>query len=102
MGCPKCGSEDRHKAGFVREVQRWRCRSCGCKSTRSTAWEKPVEMRREALRFYLEGMGFRAIGRALGVSNVTVLKWIRAFGEEAQRDRKPEDPPGARRISPQS
>lgn len=93
MDCPKCGSGDHHKAGFVGDAQRWRCRSCGCKFTRGTSWEKPMEMRRQALRLYLEGMGFRAIGRVLGVSNVTVLKWIRAFGEEAERERKPEEPP---------
>jgi len=33
---------------------------------------------------YLEGLGFRSIGRILGVSNVSVLKWIREFGQKAQ------------------
>jgi hypothetical protein len=32
---------------------------------------------------YLEGLGFRSIGRVLGVSNVAVLKWIRSFGLKA-------------------
>ena len=50
-------------------------------------------MKRQALELYLEGMGFRAIGRVLKVSNVTVLKWIRAFGEAAEREHKPEPPP---------
>ncbi|MFV0386071.1 MAG: hypothetical protein ACK5L9_19080, partial [Paracoccus sp. (in: a-proteobacteria)] len=45
------------------------------------------------LQLYLEGMGFRAIGRVLKVSNVTVLKWIRSFGEEVERARKPGPPP---------
>ena len=52
-----------------------------------------MALRRRALQLYLEGMGFRAIGRVLGVSNVTVLNWIRAFGEEAERLRSPEPPP---------
>ncbi|MEZ5837386.1 MAG: hypothetical protein R3D03_16930 [Geminicoccaceae bacterium] len=51
------------------------------------------EIRRRALQLYLEGMGFRAIGRVLGVSNVAVLKWIRAFGEEVERMRRPGPPP---------
>ncbi|KAA6325509.1 hypothetical protein EZS27_025290 [termite gut metagenome] len=38
--------------------------------------------RKKALQLYLEGLGFRSIGRYLGVSNVTILKWIRSFGEE--------------------
>jgi outer membrane scaffolding protein for murein synthesis (MipA/OmpV family) len=41
-------------------------------------------MKRFALHLYLEGLGFRSIGRILGVSNVSVLKWIRAFGEQAE------------------
>jgi transposase len=39
-------------------------------------------MKKDALRLYLEGLGFRSIGRFLGVSNVSVLNWIRSFGEE--------------------
>ena len=37
-----------------------------------------------ALHLYLEGMGFRAIGRVLSVSNVTVLQWIKAIGKSLQ------------------
>ena len=32
-----------------------------------------MEIKRQALQLYLEGLGFRAIGRLLGVSNVAVL-----------------------------
>ena len=39
-------------------------------------------MKKLALQLYLVGFGFRSIGRVLGVSNVTVLNWIRAFGEQ--------------------
>jgi len=34
------------------------------------------------LQLYLEGLGSPAIGRILKVSNVSVLKWIRSFGEK--------------------
>ena len=30
----------------------------------------------------MEGVGFRSIGRILNFSNVAILKWIRAFGEQ--------------------
>lgn len=93
MHCPKCGSEERHKAGFIGENQRWRCKGCGCKYTRSSPRGAPASLKRQALHLYLEGMGFRAIGRILQVSNVAVLKWIRAFGEEVERARKPGPPP---------
>ena len=48
-------------------------------------------MKRFALKLYLEGMGFRAIGRILNVSNVAVLKWIRKFGEELPPPTPPEE-----------
>jgi uncharacterized protein YjcR len=49
---------------------------------KSTA--KPKSMKKQALHLYLEGLGFRSIGRFLGVSNVSVLNWIRSFGKEVQ------------------
>jgi hypothetical protein len=59
--------------------QRYRCKSCGYNYTTGFRG-KPVELRQQARKLYLEGLGFRAIGRLLEVSNVTVLNWIRAYG----------------------
>ncbi len=36
-----------------------------------------------ALALYLEGLGFRAIGRVLKVSYVTVFGWIKEYGKKA-------------------
>jgi transposase-like protein len=44
----------------------------------------PLELKKQALHLYLEGLGFRSIGRILKVSNVAVLKWIKKFGEEVK------------------
>ena len=85
MDCPKCKSSQYTKAGIVNGKQRYKCRECHYLYTvveKSTA--KPMAMKRHALHLYLEGLGFRSIGRILGVSNVSVLKWIRAFGEQAE------------------
>lgn len=43
-----------------------------------------MEYKKKALQLYLEGVGFRSIGRLLKVSNVTVLNWIRSFGEQVK------------------
>jgi len=83
MKCSKCGSESNVKNGFVKTKQRYKCKSCGCNYTveiKSTT--RPMSLKKNALHLYLEGLGFRSIGRYLGVSNVTVLKWIRSFGQE--------------------
>jgi hypothetical protein len=39
-------------------------------------------LKKDALILYLEGLGFRSIGRVLHVSHVTVFNWIKAFGEK--------------------
>lgn len=82
MDCPKCNFTEKIKNGIVNCRQRYKCKNCGYTYTvtqRST--EYPDTVKRQALHLYLEGLGFRSIGRFLGVSNVTVLNWIRSFGE---------------------
>ena len=83
MNCPKCKSDKKIKAGFIKARQRYKCKECGYHFSvelKSTA--KPISMKKAALHLYLEGLGFRSIGRFLGVSNVSVLKQIRNFSKE--------------------
>ena len=85
MNCPKCNSSNKVKSGKIKDRQRYKCKGCGCNYTvemKSTA--KPKSQKKLALHLYLEGLGFRSIGRILGVSNVSVLNWIRDFGEKIQ------------------
>ena len=73
------------KSGKIKDKQRYKCKKCGCNYTveiKSTA--KPKYLKKQALHLYLEGLGFRSIGRFLGVSNVSVLNWIRDFGQKVQ------------------
>jgi hypothetical protein len=49
---------------------------------KSTAFSTSVK--RQALQLYLEGLGFRSIGRFLGVSHVSVQRWIKKFGQELE------------------
>ena len=55
-----------------------------CKSDKIVNNGKVRGKQRMAIHLYLENMGFRAIGRVIEVSNVAVLKWIRAAGEWIQ------------------
>jgi len=92
MDCPRCKSSHYVKAGFVKDVQRYKCKECQylyTVSEKSTA--KSIGMRRQALHLYLEGLGFSSIERILGVSNVSVMKWIRAFGEQANNIQSKQD-----------
>ncbi len=85
MQCPKCKSERFTKDGIVKCKQRYKCKTCGFRYTvtrKST--EKPLSLKRHALQLYLEGLGFRSIGRVLNVSNVSILNWIRQFGTQVK------------------
>ncbi|WP_319506211.1 IS1 family transposase [uncultured Methanolobus sp.] len=85
MNCPRCKSSSHKKNGRIDGRQRYRCHDCGynysveIKSTASS-----MSVKRQALQLYLEGLGFRSIGRFLGVSHVSVQKWIRKFGSELE------------------
>jgi len=85
MDCPKCNSSHSIKSGKINGRQRYKCKECDFNYTvilKSTA--KHNSLKKSALHLYLEGLGFRSIGRILGVSNVSVLNWIRSFGEKVQ------------------
>ena len=89
MDCPKCRGSENRKDGIVRGMQRYMCRNCGYRYTvERRSGTASVATKRQALQLYLEGLGLRAIGRILGVSNVSVLRWIRGFGEQVMTLKK--------------
>jgi transposase-like protein len=73
--CRRCNSAASSRAGYVGKEQRYKCKDCGYHFTMNRRGFSP-EIKRLAIHLYLEGMGFRAIGRILGVSDVAVAKWI--------------------------
>ena len=42
-----------------------------------------AEIKQRALALYGEGLGLRAIGRLLGYSQVSIMKWVEQAGEKA-------------------
>ena len=84
MQCPKCVSKEYVRSGFTRGKQRYQCRKCKCNFTQSQKRGASLETRLRALQLYLEGVGFRAIGRIMGVNNVTVLNWVRSMGKSVK------------------
>ena len=82
MNCPKCKSEKNVKDGIIKGKQRFKCKDCSYRYT-VEGRGKSNSMKKDALRLYLEGLGFRSIGRFLNVSHVAVFNWIKSFGKEA-------------------
>ena len=79
--CPHCHSAERQvKSGFNRTgTQRLQCQSCRRQYTPAPNPLGYDEKTREAaLKLYLEGNGFRRIGRLLGVNHQSVANWVTA------------------------
>jgi transposase len=81
--CPKCSSEGCTKDGIAKGRQRYRCKACDYRHTVSYRGINPA-IKRQALQLYLEGLGFRSIGRFLNCSHVAVYNWIKAYGESIE------------------
>ena len=79
--CPHCQDSSRQvKAGFTRKKsQRYQCQQC---RRQYTPEPLPLgydeETKRLALNLYLEGNGFRRIGRILSVNHQSVVNWVNA------------------------
>ena len=85
MDCPRCGSGTYCKDGIVNGRQRYLCKQCRYRYTvvKKSNVQSP-ETRQLARNMYLEGLGFRAIGRLLNVSHTAVLGWIKAAGKAVE------------------
>jgi len=65
------------KSGAINGRPRYTCKEC------QYLYTVPHKSRRRlAVTLYLEGLGFRSIGRILGFSHVAISPWIKALGEE--------------------
>jgi transposase-like protein len=89
MECPRCQGEEIVKAGFQSGGQRFKFKASGRLFVEGAQRGFPEEFKAKAIALYPEGLGFRAIGRLLGASNVAVLKWV---NKAAQALPEPETP----------
>jgi transposase-like protein len=84
MECPRCKQDKIVKAGFVRGDQRYKCKECGYFFTGIDRRAYSRETKVRAIQLYLEGLGFRAIERLLGVSDTIVQFWVKELGRTIQ------------------
>ena len=83
--CPKCGRDERVKNGFHRGKQRYKCKCCGCNYT-GTKNGYPEHVKRQAIKYYLKGNGFRRIERLMHVSHVSVINWVKKAAENIRKN----------------
>lgn len=81
IACPACAQTSRQlRVGRNRSgSQRYRCAFCGRKYTpHPKAHGYDETQRRQAIEWYVDGMGLRRIARHLGVVHQTVANWVAA------------------------
>jgi transposase-like protein len=75
--CPACSGAALIRSGHACGRQRWRCKGCRRQFTRTTPRGKPEATKREAVGLYCTGLSLNAIGKRLGVSAQSVMRWAR-------------------------
>ncbi len=83
MQCPDCSSTHIHKNGHRKGKQNHICFDCHRQFINDYQPYQGYsdEVRRECLKMYVNGMGFRGIERVKGVHHTTVISWVKAVGE---------------------
>ncbi len=103
MQCPECpkGLASRHKSTHIHKngkkkgKQNYRCVQCGrqfiTEYNRYPGYDD--QFKRECLKMYVNGMGFRAIERVKGVHHTTIITWVKKVGELLPNAYDPESTP---------
>jgi len=83
MQCPDCGSINISKNGKQKGKQNHICKDCRRQFIDDYAPPPGYsdEFKRECLKMYVNGMGFRGIERVKGVHHTTVIAWVKQVGE---------------------
>jgi transposase-like protein len=95
MQCPKCNSTHIRKNGKRKGKQNHICVDC----TRQfiDCYDPPKgysdEVKRECLKMYVNGMGFRGIERVKGVHHTTVIYWLKQVGKVLPNAYAPDNVP---------
>ncbi|OAV32543.1 Mobile element protein [Moraxella catarrhalis] len=83
--CPKCHCTHFVKAGLGNGKQRYKCKGCNHYfSVKQRSNQKSNDIKKQAIDMYLEGLGFRSIGRVLNISYGTVYQWVKQLGKQHQ------------------
>ncbi len=88
--CPHCASQHVVKNGSVKGARRWLCRGCQFTFTRLTPRGKPLSSKALAVILYVHGLSLNATAKIVGVSTVSVLRWVRSYAKEHYEKPAPE------------
>ena len=83
MQCPECQSTNINKNGHKKGKQNYICVKCKRQFIDDYQARKGYseEVKRECLKMYVNGMGFRAIERVKNVHQTTIINWVKQAGK---------------------
>ena len=87
MKCERCKNEkEQIKVGKTKAgSQKYKCKVCGKVYTpKPKERNYSEEIKRQAIKLYMEGNSGRAVGRILGISKNTCLYWIRKYAKKIE------------------
>src|SRR3954454_20057324 len=90
LRCKRCGSEERVRNGFMKGLQRYRCKACGLNITDTPPRGMPLRIKVAAGILYLSGVSMHRTPTLLGVSPPSVMTWIERFAEAYALKPEPE------------
>ena len=90
LRCKRFGSEEHVKNGFMKSLQRHRCKACGLNFTDTPARGMPLRVKVTAVLLYLSGLSMNRTAKLLGVSTPSVMAWIEQFAEAYAQKPEPE------------
>ena len=90
LRCERCGAEEHVKNGFMKGLQRYRCKACGLNFTDTPPRGMPLRVKVTAVLLYLSGLSMNRTAKLLGVSTPSVQAWIERFAEVYAQKPEPE------------
>ena len=90
LRCKRCGGEEHVKNGFMKGLQRYRCKACGLDLTDTPPRGMPLRIKVTAVLLDLSGLSMNRTAKPLGVSTPSVMAWIERFAEVYAQKPEPE------------
>ena len=90
LRCKRCGSEERVRNGFMKGLQRYRCKACGLNFTDTPPRGMPLRIKLTAVLLYVSGLSMNRTAKLLGVSTPSVMNWIEQFAKAYAQKPEPE------------
>src|SRR5437763_13299377 len=90
LRCKRCGAEEHVKNGFMKGLQRYRCKACGLSFIDTPPRGMPLRVKVTAVLLYLSGLSMNRTAKLLGVSTPSVMTWIEQFAKAYAQKPEPE------------